>query len=608
MLTNALSKCQASADNDLGEEKERESSPTLSVQSWEHYMNRAGFRGIDVEVHDCDDDSQYSSSVLMSTADSGEQFRYSPEVVVVLNEAHTKSPWLSDMSNAIEEVTSKVPEISSLDQVDARDKFCVILDEMTESLLDGMSDSDFSTIKSICSSATGVLWVSRGGSVDCNNPGIALHLGLLRVMRCEHYGRPAISLDLDPLRDPWTKQSAEAIERVLRYVLNKSRLTDFIDTEFSERNGIISISRAYHSLADNRIMASDYWEEPILQQPFNNAKHTLRLRKDAESLDHVEFVQDSTARDSTAITDNSVEILPKAFGLPNRGYFQRPGNRSEAMIVECSGIVTKVGNDAQGICHVGDRVCGVFDGQIGNTIRTPKTNIVTIPEDMTFETGTSLSLAFVTAYYSLFEIARLRKGERLLIADGTSAVGQAAMLLADMVDADVFIGVESLEAKKFLVDNYSVRGDRVLLSADNISAKDISCISNPPDTDIIFQCSTASDNSFYPCLASFGRYIHLGQPMSDGKASMRRDLVSFNQSLYSVDMVAVARLKGNVFSRILKKVVGLVQDKTLQPIRPFSIYSVRELGKALKDSVARSAFEFQIIVPRPDDVVQVFLL
>ena len=38
---------------EAGEKKERESSPTLSLQSSDHYINGAGFIGIDVEVHDC---------------------------------------------------------------------------------------------------------------------------------------------------------------------------------------------------------------------------------------------------------------------------------------------------------------------------------------------------------------------------------------------------------------------------------------------------------------------------------------------------------------------------------------------------------------------------
>ena len=55
-------------------------------------MNRAGFSGIDVEVHDCDDNSQCSSSLLMSTANSVEQLYYPPEVVIVPGEARREIP------------------------------------------------------------------------------------------------------------------------------------------------------------------------------------------------------------------------------------------------------------------------------------------------------------------------------------------------------------------------------------------------------------------------------------------------------------------------------------------------------------------------------------
>ena len=103
---------------DLREKKERELSPNLSLQSSDHYMIRAGFSGIDVEVHDCDDNLQYSSSLSMSTASSVEQLYYSPEVVVSPSEAYREILWLGNISDAIEKLISKLPKLrAALEQM-----------------------------------------------------------------------------------------------------------------------------------------------------------------------------------------------------------------------------------------------------------------------------------------------------------------------------------------------------------------------------------------------------------------------------------------------------------------------------------------------------------
>ena len=54
-------------------------------------------------------------------------------------------------------------------------------------------------------------------------------------------------------------------------------------------------------------------------------------------------------------------MIPKAFGLPGHESFKKLGSDSEATIFECSFMVTQVGNDAQGIYHVGDGACEVFE-------------------------------------------------------------------------------------------------------------------------------------------------------------------------------------------------------------------------------------------------------
>ena len=48
--------------------------------------------------------------------------------------------------------------------------------------------------------------------------------------------------------EPWTEQSTDAIEKTLHCRLREAKSTSLVDTESSERGGLISILRVYRSL------------------------------------------------------------------------------------------------------------------------------------------------------------------------------------------------------------------------------------------------------------------------------------------------------------------------------------------------------------------------
>ena len=52
----------------IGEEEERLSSPSLSVDTWGRVLHHTGFNGVDVDVHDCESEELYSFSCILTTA------------------------------------------------------------------------------------------------------------------------------------------------------------------------------------------------------------------------------------------------------------------------------------------------------------------------------------------------------------------------------------------------------------------------------------------------------------------------------------------------------------------------------------------------------------
>ena len=60
-----------------------------------------------------------------------------------------------------------------------------------------------------------------------------------------------------------------------------------------------------------------------------------------------------------------------------------------------------------------------------------------MPSNVSYEQGSSLLSVYVTAYYSLIYLARMRKGQTILVHSAMGGVGQAAIALAKHTGAHV---------------------------------------------------------------------------------------------------------------------------------------------------------------------------
>ena len=105
--------------------------------------------------------------------------------------------------------------------------------------------------------------------------------------------------------------------------------------------------------------------------------------------------------------------------------------------LEASGVVRRAGADVR-TCQPGDAVVFTQGGCIGNRAIAKDYLVFRKPEALSMEQAASVLSVYVTAYYSLIHLARLRKGQRVLIHSAMGGVGQAAIALARHVGAEVY--------------------------------------------------------------------------------------------------------------------------------------------------------------------------
>ena len=119
--------------------------------------------------------------------------------------------------------------------------------------------------------------------------------------------------------------------------------------------------------------------------------------------------------------------------------------------MEAGGTVRRVGSAVTDF-KPGDEVVFIEGGCIANRIVLDRYRVFRKPERLSpEEAATSLS-AYVTAYYSLIHLARLGRGQRVLVHSAMGGVGQAAIALARHVGAGIYATAGSPEKRARLLE------------------------------------------------------------------------------------------------------------------------------------------------------------
>ncbi|MCX4246643.1 type I polyketide synthase [Paraliomyxa miuraensis] len=392
------------------------------------------------------------------------------------------------------------------------------------------------------------LWVvTRAAQVTGGAVPVAVEqaplLGLARTIMAEQPELRCTSIDLDP-----TPSSADAT--ALRIEL----LGDDPELEVRWRAGARSVARIVHRAPAT---APPEWIEPAAGRAFRLEIDTPGVL-DGLVLRHVERRPPGPGEVEIAVEAaalNFIDVM-KAMGI----YPDPQG--ATALGGECAGRIVGLGQGVEGLA-LGQSVVAMAPSSFGSHVIAPIHGVVPRPEALGVEQAAAVPAAYMTAWYALVHLARVRAGERVLIHSATGGTGLAAVQVARHLGAEVFATAGTEDKRAWLraqgiahaMDSRSLDFAEQTLEATGGEGVDV----------VLNSLSGAAIEASLATLAPDGRFVEIGK--TDIYADRALGLACFKKSLslIAVDLAGFAVRRPERLAALMREVMELFAAKTLVP-------------------------------------------
>jgi acyl transferase domain-containing protein/NADPH:quinone reductase-like Zn-dependent oxidoreductase/acyl carrier protein len=240
---------------------------------------------------------------------------------------------------------------------------------------------------------------------------------------------------------------------------------------------------------------------------------------------------------------------------------------------ECSGIVIEAGEDSE--FSPGDEVIVSHLGCMQRYITVSSESAVLKPKNISFEEAAGIATAYITSYYALHHLAKIKSGEKILIHAAAGGVGQAAIQLAKRFDMEIYASAS--HAKWNFLKQQGVH--HIMSSRDLEFEKIILQSTNRKGVDVVLN---SLNKEFIPAglnsLAQKGRFIEIGKidVWDRNRVSHLRDDIEYHQfDLSELPEQELHPLNKN----ILKQIVSYLENEEIKPL-PTTIYGLHQLEEA----------------------------
>ena len=259
-----------------------------------------------------------------------------------------------------------------------------------------------------------------------------------------------------------------------------------------------------------------------------------------------------------------------------------------------AGEVEEVGANVENV-NIGDRVYLSAFGAERNTgtyaekVVVDATSIYPLPDGVSYKEGAGLGIPAFTAYRALFQKAKIKAGETVLIHGGSGAVGSLALQMAKAIGA-IVIGTSSTEAGRESILNMGA--DYAIPHVTDGNKEKLLKITQEIGPDVIIEfLASANLETDTKIIADNGRIINVGS--RDAIEITPRNLMTNEAMITGMTIInpgeeAMNEMRHGIFAflnmGVLKPVIG----------QEFSLEEATEAHKSLMETSGSGRTIFEI--------------
>lgn len=462
----------------------------------------------------------------------------------------------------------------------------IVLDDVENALLLSPSSEEFEALKTLFITSKCLLWISGQEKVtEKGEAAKGLINGMARVARRENEGVKFITIDIhQDLASPESELDKQILDIAESCFWPASETERSTEHEYTIQNNTVMIPRVQPDTKFNEWIDRVVGDDRLDTLPYHQANRSLKLHVETPGLlNSLRFVEDDSL--ASPLRADDIEIEAKAYGVNFKDVFIALGQMLPGvnMIGEVAGVVTAVGSAMQGRFNVGDRVTGVGAQPFTSRARVKGLMSCRLPDSVTFTVGASIPIIYMTAYHCIVEVARLRKGQTILIHAASGGVGQAAIQLAQHIGAEIFATVGSAAKRQILIDRYNIPEDHIFSTRSRTFKHGVLRLTKDKGVDVVLNSLSGEWlNDSWECVARLGTFVEIGK--TDIYKRSHLSMAPFDRSITfaAVDLVVLFESQIERMNDEFKTVMGMFESGILTPVAPVTAIPISNIEEAFR--------------------------
>lgn len=595
----------------LATEGWRQRGPLATEEQWDGVLRGAGFSGVDASLWDYRSEASHVCSTMISEAmpvaepSAADAARGEAGKTWLLTDpgSHAQQSLASELGRHIQNTeVVHLARVSSRDWAVSPKDHVISLLEVGSSFLASMSETEFTGLKALIAQMENLLWVAAPQHDD--DPHYALAVGFLRTLRSEESGKHFVTL---LYQSPLMGESdARFVSELHRLCFEESPPCP--EEEFIVSDGKLTIGRIERAVdVQNQYLARTQPQQREERWPSGPIAGLALEIGTPGMLDTLRFVEDARP---AALGDEEVEIEAAAWGVGSRDVqiaLGRLSSEGEEMGLGCAGTVVRAGKGCADL-QAGDRVLTAVPGCMRSHPRAPAQLVLKMPDGLSFGEVAAVLVPGMLAYHSLVNVARVRRGQNVLIHAAAGATGQMMVAVAQVLGAEVFATVGSSEKRDFLVERFKLPAEHIFYSRNMSFAAGIRRVTKGAGVDVVVNSLPGGSlQASWECVAPYGHFVEIGKGNIQANSALPMVGFAKNVSFTAVDILHIAQTNHQLTRELADKAIAFVAEGQSCPA-PLQMFGASQVEQAFRLIQSGASTGRVVITLSPQEVVPVSVI